>query len=338
MKYLKIVLIFAVSILLLYFFFKDVNFKEVGKIVQSINPLYPIIFLIAHFFHYFIRAYRWGIILSQYKKKIPLVTLFNFTAIGFFLNLLPGRLGEPVRGILLAREEKIDKSYGLASVVVERLIDFLIMILIFLVSLFFLKNQDSPLLLKLKNVSFYVLPFIVLIFFMFYLINVPRVFQLVEKIVLFFSKVIPLKLRERVVRFTLHFLKGLKLNLPAFDFLKLFSSSLLVWLYLIAFYWFLMKAFNINITYIETIPYFSILIVFAAIPTPGMTGTLDLGSKIGLTGLYNVPTDTAVAFTLLVHVMLLLVWVIIGFAAVWKQGLSFKIIKNLKEKEKDEVS
>ena len=338
MKYLKIVLIFAISALLLFFFFKDVNFKEVGKIVQNINPLYPIIFFVGHFFQYFIRAYRWGIILSPHKKNIPLITLFNFTAIGFFLNLLPGRIGEPARGILLAREEKIDKSYGLASVVIERLIDFLTMVLIFLVSLFFLKTQDSPLLLKLKNVSFYVLPFIIFVFFMFYLINVPRVFQLVEKIVLFFSKVIPLKFRERVVRFSLHFLKGLKLNLPVPDFLKLIFSSLFVWIYLIAFYWFLMKAFNINITLIETIPYFSILVVFAAIPTPGMTGTMDLGSKIGLTELYHVPTDTAVAFTILVHALLLLVWAIIGFAAIWKQGLSLKTLKNIKDKEKDEVS
>ncbi|MFC2155709.1 lysylphosphatidylglycerol synthase transmembrane domain-containing protein [Acidobacteriota bacterium] len=228
MKYLKFILIFAISILLLFFFFKDVNFKEVGKIVQNINPLYPIIFFIGHFFQYFIRAYRWGIILRPHKKKIPLVTLFNFTAIGFFLNLLPGRLGEPARGILLAKEEKIDKSYGLASVMIKRLIDLLMMILIFLVSLIFLKSQDSPLLLKLRNVSFYVLPFIILVFFMFYFINIPRVFQFIEKIVLFFSKVIPLRLRERVVRFTLHFLKGLKLNLLAFDFLKLFLSSLLV--------------------------------------------------------------------------------------------------------------
>ncbi|MFC2155710.1 hypothetical protein ACFLRB_04380 [Acidobacteriota bacterium] len=99
-----------------------------------------------------------------------------------------------------------------------------------------------------------------------------------------------------------------------------------------------MKAFNINISYIETIPYFSILIVFAAIPTPGMTGTMDFGSKIGLTELFHVPIDTAVAFTLLVHILLLLVWVIIGFVGIWKQGLSFKILKNIKEKERDEVS
>jgi uncharacterized protein (TIRG00374 family) len=338
MKYLKFVLIFSVVALLLFFFFKDVNFSEVGNIVKDINPLYPLVFFIGHLFQYFIRAYRWGIILSPYKKKIPLMTLFDFTAIGFFLNLLPGRLGEPARGILLARHEKIDKSYGLASVVIERMIDFLMMILIFLVSLFFVNINGSALLLKLQNISFYILPVIILIFLMFYLINLPRVFSIVEKIVVFLAKVVPRKIRKKTIKFTLNFLKGLKLHLPVLDFIKLFFSSLLVWLYLIGFYWFLMKGFNINITFAETIPYFSILVLFAAIPTPGMTGTMDLGSKVGLTQLYNVSTDTAVAFTILLHALLLSVWVIWGLVAVWRQGLSFKTLKNIKAREKDEVS
>lgn len=325
-------------LLLLFFFFKDVNFKEVGNIVKNINPLYPIVFFIAHVFQYFIRAYRWGIILKPYKEKIPLMTLYDFTAIGFFLNFLPGRLGEPARGILLARRENIDKSYGLASVVIERMIDFIMIILVFLVSLFFLESNNSTLLLKLKSLSFYILPIIILIFIMFYLINLPRVFSIVEKIVIFFAKIVPLKIREKVVRFVLRFLKGLKLKLPVIDFIKLFFASLLVWLYLVGFYWFLMKAFNIHITIVETIPYFCILVFFAAIPTPGMTGTIDLGSKLGLTQLYNVSTDSAVAFTILLHVLLLLVWVVFGFAAIWRQGLSLKSLKNIRGKEKDEVS
>lgn len=338
MRYLKIVLILAIVILLLFFFFKDVNFKEVAKIVKNINPLYPIIFFIGHFIQYFIRAYRWGIILSPYKKKIPLLTLYNFTAIGFFLNLLPGRLGEPVRGILLAREEKIDKSYGLASVVVERMIDFIMMLLIFWFSLFFVGYNNSPLLIKLKNASFYIFPLFILIFMMFYLINLPAVFNLVEKMVVFFARILPKKIRERVVRFVLNFLKGLKLNLPVSGFIKLFLSSICVWLFLIFFYWLLLDSFNIKTDFIGTIHYFSILVIFAAIPTPGMTGTIDLGSKVGLMELFNVSSDTAVAFSLLVHVLLLLIWVILGFAAVWMQGLSFKSLKNIRDKEKHEVS
>jgi len=339
MRYLRILLIILISVLLLVFFFKDVNFEEVGKIVSSINPLYPLAFFFGAFLQYVVRAYRWGIILKAYKKeKIPLLTLYNFTAIGFFLNLLPGRLGEPARGILLAQEEKIEKSFGLASVVVERLIDFVMMILIFLLSLFFLRNNDSLLLTQIKQVSFYLLPVLVAFFFLFYFLNFPRIFSFVERVVKFCAKILPQRLRDATVRFILNFLKGLKLNLPAREYVKLIFSSAAVWIVVIYFYWILIQGFSMDITFYETIPYFSILVVFAAIPTPGMTGTIDMGSKLGLTQLYNVPSDLAVAFTLLVHAQLLITWVVLGLAAFWMQGLSFNVLKRIEEQENNEVS
>ncbi len=338
MRYLKVVLFVLIAILLLFFFFKDVNFTEVARIVKNINPLYPIAFFIGSFLQYFVRGYRWGIILKPHKNRIRLVTLYNFTAIGFFLNLLPGRLGEPVRGILLARAENIKKSVGLASVVVERLLDFLMMILIFLLSLFFIKENNSALLSKLKEISFYILPILIFVFFLFYLLNSPRIFSLVEKAVTAISKIFSQKLRERIVSFALNFLRGLKVDLRVLDFIKLLLSSILVWLFIAAFYWLLMRGFAISLDFVEVIPYFSIMVVFAAIPTPGMTGTIDLGSKLALVQLYNIPADTAVAFTLLVHVQLLIVWAAAGMIAVWMQGLDFKIIKNMKKEGNNEVS
>lgn len=338
MRYLKVFLFVLIAILLLFFFFKDVNFTEVARIVKNINPLYPLAFFIGSFLQYFVRAYRWGIILKPYKSGIRLVTLYNFTAIGFFLNLLPGRLGEPVRGILLARAENIKKSVGLASVVVERLLDFLMMILIFLLSLLFIKEDNSALLSKLKELSFYILPILIFVFFLFYLLNSPRIFSLVERAVTALSKIFPQKIRARIVSFTLNFLRGLKVDLPVLDFIRLLLSSILVWLFIAAFYWLLMKGFAIPLDFIEVIPYFSILVVFAAIPTPGMTGTIDLGSKLALMQLYNIPADTAVAFTLLVHVQLLIVWLTAGMIAVWMQGINFKTLKDVKEEGNNEVS
>ncbi|MCK4763748.1 MAG: flippase-like domain-containing protein [Candidatus Aminicenantes bacterium] len=338
MKYLKIIIILAIAVLLLVFFFKDVDFNGVVKIVKDINPLYPLLFFVGTFLQYIIRAYRWGIILEPHKKKIPLKTLYNCTAVGFLLNFLPGRLGEPVKGLLLAREEKIDKSIGLASVVIERMIDFLMVIVIFLVSLLFIKDSTSPLLTKLKLASFYLLPVMLFLFLAFYLLNIPKVFSLVEKIVTFLAKIFPQRYRERLVRFLLKFLKGLKLNLPLTGFIRLLFASALVWISVIFFYWLLMPVFNIKTTFFGTVPYFSILVVFAAIPTPGMTGTIDMGSKLGLMQLYNASSETAVAYTLLVHFILIISWTIFGFTAVWMQGIDFKILKRIKEKKNHEMS
>jgi len=332
MKYVKIVIIVGIAVLLLFFFFKDVNFVEVKRIVEQINPLYPVLFMLGTLVQFFIRAYRWGIILKPYKQHLALGTLLDFTAIGFFLNLLPGRLGEPARGILLARHEDFKQSYGLASVVVERMIDFLMLILMFLLSLLFIEEGGSPFLAKLKILSLYLLPIILFIFFLFYFLNSPRVFAWVERVLNVAVRVLPQRIRQRVQEFLLNFLSGLKLNLKGWDFVRLFVVSFSVWFFIVIFYWLLMKGFAIQVRLFDTVPYFVILVVFAAVPTPGMTGTIDMGSKMALMQLYGVSKDTAVAYTLLVHVILLAAWIILGLVALWRQGLSLKMLKDIGKK------
>ena len=138
MKYIKYILILVLVGILLFFFFRNVNFREVYDSISSINLIYPIVFLLGLYLQYFIRGYRWGLILYPHKNRISILTLYHYTVIGFLLDAIaPGKIGEPAKGILLAKEENIGRSYGLASVVLERLIDSLMIVLLFLVSLFF---------------------------------------------------------------------------------------------------------------------------------------------------------------------------------------------------------
>ncbi|MCP5104115.1 MAG: flippase-like domain-containing protein [bacterium] len=339
MRYVKILLIVGIVGVLLYFFFQDVNFGEVIAIIKGLNPIYPVVFFTGLFLQFFIRAYRWGLLLKPHKEKIPLATLYNYTVIGFLIStILPGRLGEPAKGMLLASEEKISRSYGLASVVLERLIDSLMIVLLFLTSLFFIKESQSKFLADVKQVSYFIVPVIVLILILFYLVNTNRVFRYVEKLIYFFSKFIPAKIREKAVSFLLNFVKGLRLNLGVWDFLKLSLSSLLVWIFFVPFYWFLMQGFEFGsrVGLLETVPYFSIIVAAAAIPTPGMAGSLDAASRHGLEQLYGVETNTAAAYTLLVHFIIIAVIIIPGLVALWSKGLNLKTIRSLKENKKGE--
>ncbi|MCP4213992.1 MAG: flippase-like domain-containing protein [bacterium] len=336
MKYLKLIIILGLVGVLLYFFLNNVDFEEVINIIKEVNPLYPLLFLFGTYGQYYLRAYRWGIILRPHKQKISLMTLYNYTVIGFLLNtLIPGRVGEPARGILLAKEEGIDKSLGLASVVVERLIDSLMVVLLFLSSLLFLDSTTSPFMAKLKTASYYILPVMIFIFLTFYLINTPKVFSIVEKIIRFFSKLLPLKIREKVVAFLLEFVRGLRLDLSTKDYLRLALSSALIWVYLIPFYWILMQgfAFGSGIGILEAVPYFSVIVVSAAIPTPGMAGSFDAASRHGLENLYGVGTNPAAAYTLLVHFLIILILLIPGLVALWSKGLNLKTLRNLNAKD-----
>ncbi len=267
--------------------------------------------------------------------------------IGMFINtLLPGRVGEPARGILIAKDEGLQSSSGLATIVIERMIDFLMIIILFFVSLIFIDSENSKFLSELKSGAVVFLPVVLSVFLMFYLVNVPRVYGIIEKIINFFMRIVPERVREKVTDFLLNFIKGLKLQLSPMDSVKLFLSSVLVWLYLVPFYWVLMQGFKFgsSITVFETIPYFSLIVISAAVPTPGMAGSLDAASKHGLIGLYKdsvgnsiVSVNEAAAFTLLVHVLIILVIMIPGIISFSSKGLKFSTIKKVGRK-RDEMS
>jgi len=329
MRYLKILLIVSVIILLLFFFLKDVDLGKVKEILSTVDLIYPVLFFLGLYLQFFIRGYRWGLLLKPHKRKIPLITLYNYTVIGFLLNLLPGKIGEAARGILLAGEVKINRSYGLASVVLERMIDSIMLLMVFWVSLFFLPVHQSQLLTNLRNVSYYVFPFLLLFFLLFYLLNTERMFIYVEKMVRLCARVIPGRFRESLIRFALNFVKGLRLNLSPIDYIKLIGASAMVWIFLIPFYWILMQGFSFgkNIGVLESAPYFCLLVASASIPTPGMAGTFEAASKLGLKELYQVDVNAAAAYTLLAHFLILAVMIIPGLIAFWTKGFHLKTLK-----------
>ncbi|MCP5052169.1 MAG: flippase-like domain-containing protein [bacterium] len=333
MKYLKLLVIAVIIVVLLLFFFKNVDFKEVMAIISSVDLIYPIVFLVGVYLQLFIRGYRWGLLLKPHKEKIPLMTLYNYTAIGFLLNMIPGKVGEPARGILLAGELKISRSYGLASVVLERLLDMFMVLVLFMISLFFLPESQAQHLSSLKHVALFLFPVVLLFFFLFYLLNTERMFSYVERLIRFFSKLAPAKIRERLVNFALRFVKGLRLNLSFPDYMKLMFLSMVLWLFLIPFYWFLMQGFDFGqgIGIFETVPYFCVIVASASIPTPGMAGSFDAASKLGLEKLYGVESNPAAAYTLLCHFLILIIMVVPGLIAFWAKGIHLQTIKEIKE-------
>jgi hypothetical protein len=302
-------------------------------IISSVDMVYPLIFFAGLWVQYFLRGYRWGLLLKPHKKNIPLVTMYNYTVIGFLLNLLPGKVGEPARGILLANEIKISRSYGLASVVLERLIDMFMVLILFMVALFFMPAIQAEKLASLKNISLIVFPLIVVFFIMFYLLNTERMFIYVERLIRFVAKMAPSRIRERLINFAINFVKGLRLNLSVPDYLKLMFLSALVWLSLIPFYWLLMQGFEFgrSIDIMETVPYFCVIVASASIPTPGMAGSFDAASKLTLNQLYGVETNAAAAYTLLAHFLILAVMIIPGLIAFWSKGIHMSTIKEMKK-------
>lgn len=77
------------------------------------------------------RALRWEVMLRPLQKNTSLWRIFSATAIGFTAVVLFGRAGEPVRPYLIAKREGVTFSSQVAAWVVERMLDLLMVLVIF---------------------------------------------------------------------------------------------------------------------------------------------------------------------------------------------------------------
>jgi glycosyltransferase 2 family protein len=338
MKLWKLLLISALSVFFIWLFLNRINFNEIKNIWSSIPARYPLLFLLLALPQFLVRSYRWGVLLKPFKKHIALRSLWNFSLIGFMISyLLPGRLGEVARPVLLAEKEKIKKSQAIATIINERLFDLLTVLFLLSVYLVSGLGKPSPILLKLRTMAFLLLPLVFLIFFLITLANSEKFFPRTEKLMQALAKVLPARLREKSSAFAIHFIKALHLNLGWAGIGQVVLFSLLHWLIILISYWVLMRGFaGIGLDLPSTIPFLAVIFVSAAVPTPGMAGSLDLAAKYALVGLFGVQEKTAVAFTILFHFLLLAMPIALGLLAFWQEGLNFKALGHMRKK--DELS
>jgi len=62
-----------------------------------------------------------------------------------------------------------------------------------------------------------------------------------------------------------------------------------------------------------------------------MVGGFHYFSRIGLTSLYSIDLSKAVSMTIVVHAIQVLVTCLIGYAILWKEGISLFQLKKLGE-------
>jgi uncharacterized protein (TIRG00374 family) len=335
MKLWKIALITVLSAVFIYLFLKRVDVASIRAIWGSVPPFYPLAFLLLALPQYVVRAWRWGLLLAPFKPRIALASLLNFTLIGFMVSyLLPGRLGEVVRPVMLAEKEGIKKSQAIATIINERLFDLLIVLVMLLAYLAFAPAAPSPMLLRLRNLALVLSPLILLVFFVITMANTKKFFPHTERLVHLAVRVLPRRFREKSASFAVHFIKALNLNLGWAGIFRVSLFSLLHWAIILFSYWLLMRGFSgIRLDVPATVPFLAVIFMAAAIPTPGMAGSLDLASKYALTGLFAVEAQTATAFTILFHFLLLLMPIALGLLAFWREGLSFTRIARMSKKD-----
>ena len=118
----------AVSAIFLWLALRGLELDKVWGEVQGANYWWLVPSVTAYFLAVWARTWRWDYMLRP-LKHIPVSRLFPVVVIGYMgNNIYPFRAGEVLRSYVLRRREGVPMSGSLATVIVERVFDGLVML------------------------------------------------------------------------------------------------------------------------------------------------------------------------------------------------------------------
>ncbi len=125
----------VVSAAALWFTFHGVDFQRLVDSLSKISILSISLLIAVNLLFIVVRAYRWQWLL-RHLQRVPLVPVYHLSQIGALANnVLPLRIGEVVRAILLKRRYHFSGAQALGNIVLERMIDLIALVLMLIVAI-----------------------------------------------------------------------------------------------------------------------------------------------------------------------------------------------------------
>lgn len=305
---LKIIIPLLLGGGILYWIYRDFDFSQLGNTLShDMNLWWLALSLVAGVMSHVIRGWRWMLTLAPLdmypKRRHCVYAIF----IAYAANLIIPRVGEVSRCSVLDRYDGISFSKSLGTVVMERLIDTLCVVLITLVAVAlqaniitsFINSADSD---GQSSFSFFTSPTFFIIAFCVVAICVLLFFILRKRSI--YSKIrnILKNVWEGFIS-----LKKIK-NLPLF-----LTETVAIWAcYFLQFY----LCFNC-FDFTDNLPFLAGLVLFVAgsiavvVPTPNGIGPWHF-AVISIMVLYGVSESNAALFALIVHSTQTLLVVFLG--------------------------
>jgi len=317
-KYLKLFLASALSFVGIYLAFSGENLPLLFNEIYKVNYLGVISGSIALVSSCYVRAYRWKLLIDPIKK-IPVKEIFGSTMIGYFGNgILAFRLGELLKAYSLSKNRSIQVSEVFGTVIVERVLDLLMVLLLFFFVIPWYPFDND--LLRLAIITF-----IVMIFVLSILSGLVIYFDLIKKIE---KRVSKLSFIKSVLSFAKDAIKGIKTIFENKNKNKILFLSLFLWLMYIAITVLLLDSCGIELNLSNSIIIFILGSLSLGIPAlPGSAGTYDASVKYGLIVLFSIDSSQALNYALISHAVSFFPLVFIGAFYFISSNLSLKDIE-----------
>ena len=274
------------------------------------------------------RAIRWKYLLAPVQPQSPFRSRFAAVCVGFMANnLLPARIGEVARAYAYSRLEPVSATTAFATLVVERFLDGVAILLLLLVALlspgFPSGALPAGLVAGIRGTSA-VLSAVLL------LVTTVVVFPggslgIIDRMA---SAMLPPGIARTAVSAAenivagLASLRGWGLMLPAFAW-SLGVSALQSLSFWVGFF-----AFGIDLPYAAALMTNATVAIAIAMPSaPGYVGSFHAGAKLALTGVYGVVGAPALGFAFGWHFTSFFPITFMGLWYTRRIGLSWKHLR-----------
>jgi glycosyltransferase 2 family protein len=303
----------ALSAACLVLIARTVSLPDVGMSLSrgNLGVLGPAIAL--YFGGIFVRSVRWGFLLPG--RRLSPGLLFRTLVVGLMVNdLLPARLGELARIVLLARNASTPIGVSFASIVVERVLDGLALMALLALGMALAGTGEWLVQLAVFSALFVAASVVLLVAAL-----APRPARAIAGLL---TGPLPPRARDPLRRLVDGTLDGLKpITHPAIG-LSVLALSLLAWAAEAAMYVVIMAGFNVPDA-VAAGPFGAAVANLATLvpSSPGYVGTFDLALQKVLVDVFHITADVATSATLVVHLTVIIPVVLLGLVFVWREDL-----------------
>jgi uncharacterized protein (TIRG00374 family) len=314
----------AISAFFLWDALRGLRLEDVWSALRNARYGWLLPGVAVYFVGVWARAWRWHYLLRP-LKRISTRNMFPIVTIGYMgNNIYPARAGELLRAYVLRRSQGIPISASLATIIVERVLDGVVMLAFVFLNLHELASlsADSGFAGSIRTLA--LVGTIVFLGAVMVFVLMAIFTERSQRILgWFIDRLVPARFRPRLLEFSSRFLGGLaSLRSPA-DVLMVLATSILIWLLETGKYWLVMHAFPFQVSFFALMLMNGIVNLATTIPSaPGYVGTFDRPG-IAVLEAYGVAKPLATGYTLVLHAALWLPITVLGAYYMTREGLSW---------------
>lgn len=318
------------AIALFAWFLSSANLGEVWANVQRARLDLLAVAFVFMAATYWVRAVRWQHMLTPIGPT-RFRSVFRATVIGFAaLAALPARAGDLLRPYLVARQEGLSAPAVFATIVMERVLDLIAVLLLLAVFVWgFASEATLPAgLLEPLKVSAAIagLGAAGLMALMWTLASHP---ERVGGLVFIAARVLPHRMAHGLASVVSTFSRGFAMARQPRELAIAVLWSFPLWVIYATEAWLVSLAFGIDVPFAGAFLVQSFLVIGVAVPTPGGVGSFHEAYRIAATMFFGASDEAAVAAAIVLHAIGMLPVILVGAIFMAQDGLSMRRLKTL---------